>query len=263
ALLRPRTRWVLRRMAALSHWPDAIIYNSRASAQQHEALGYDAARTRVLPNGFDLDHFRPDPEARRGVRAELGLGSAVPLIGIVARHHPVKDHECFLRAALRLERRGSPAHFLMAGRGVDSPIMRARIDRLGLDGRVHALGERQDIPRLTAALDVGTCSSVSESFPNAVGEAMACGVPCAVTDVGDAAWMVDNTGLVVKPRDPRGLCLAWQKLLAMPAPDRARLGAAARERMALHFGLARVAGLYEELWTEVLERRARPAAAAA
>jgi glycosyltransferase involved in cell wall biosynthesis len=262
-LLRPRTRWVLRRMAALSSRSDAVIFNSRTSARQHEAIGYDRRRTRVLPNGFDLDVFRPDREARSALRHELRLGEETPLVGIVARYHPVKDYANFLEAARRLAAAGSPAHFLAAGRGTDGGEMATRIGALGLGDRIHALGERQDVPRITAALDIATCCSVSEAFPNMVGEAMSCGVPCVVTDVGDSAWMIDGMGRVIRPRDSGALCEAWQSLLALTAAERTRIGEAARERVRAQFSLPEVARRYEELWTEVLERRgARPAAGA-
>ncbi len=254
-LLRPRTRWVLRRMAAFSHWPEAVVFNSRTSARQHEAIGYDRRRTRVVPNGFDLEIFSPDGEARRSLRAELRVSDETPLIGIVARYHPVKDHENFLDAARRLAAAGSQAHFLMAGRGTDGPEMTARIGALGLGGRVHALGERQDVPRITAALDIATCCSVSEAFPNMVGEAMSCGVPCVVTDVGDAAWMIDRMGRVIRPRDPHALCEAWQSLLAVSGGERQRIGEAARGRVRAMFSLPEIAQRYEDLWTDVLEGR--------
>lgn len=257
ALLRPRTRWVLRRAAAFSSWPEAIVFNSRTSARQHEEIGYDPSRTRVLPNGFDLEVFRPDAEARRSVRAEMGIHGDAPLIGIVARYHPVKDHANFLDAARLLAAAASPAHFVLAGRGTDGAEMTAQVAALGLEDRVHALGERADVPRITAALDVATCCSVSEAFPNMVGEAMSCGVPCVVTDVGDAAWMIDGMGRVIRPRDSQALCDAWQSLLALSGEERVRIGEAARERVRAMFSLPDVARRYEDLWTEVMERRAQ------
>lgn len=248
---RRTTAGVVRAMARLSGLPVSILYNSRTSARQHEARGYDARKTRVIPNGFDGRLFRPDEEARRRLRGELGVRERTPLVGLIARFHPVKDHLNFLRAARLLVSAGSPARFVMAGRGTDGAEAGALVDRLQLRDRVQALGERDDLPPLTAALDIATCCSVAESFPNAVGEAMACGVPCVVTDVGDAQWMIGPAGRVVAPRDSAALADAWRTLLALPPGRKRAIGEAGRARVLEKFSLDRVVGQYESLYAEV------------
>src|SRR5262249_13530770 len=155
----------------------------------------------------DLDRFAPDPKAYAAVRTELGLAPGATLVGVVGRHHPLKDHATFLRAAALLAGERGRVHFVLAGRGLEpgNPALEPLVGDTALRGRVHLLGERDDMPRLLAALDVLALSSVSESFPNVVGEAMACGVPCVVTDVGDAARIVGPTGIVVQPGNPAAL----------------------------------------------------------
>jgi glycosyltransferase involved in cell wall biosynthesis len=188
------------------------------SANQHEAIGYRADRRSVIPNGFDCERFQPDTGARASVRAELGLDEETPLIGLIARYHPMKDHANFLAAARLVLKQEPTAHFLLAGPCVEvsTKELSTLVSTLGLQGRIHLLGERSDIPRLTAALDIACSSSAwGEGFPNVIGEAMACGVPCVVTDVGDSAWIVGETGFVVSPKSPQELAESLQKAIGL------------------------------------------------
>jgi glycosyltransferase involved in cell wall biosynthesis len=153
-------------------------------------------------------------------------------------------------------------HFLLAGREVDqnNNALVTLIRELGIADRVQLLGERADIPRLTAALDIHTMSSLyGESFPVIVGEAMACGVPCVVTDVGDSGWLVGNTGRIVTPGKPDELATAWKELLEMGSEERRALGMAARVRVADNFSLASIVNQYDELYVKT--RAASPAKA--
>ena len=124
----------------------------------------------------------------------------------------------------------------------------------GAADRFHLLGKRSDMQRLTAALDVAVCAShFGEAFPNVLGEAMACGVPCATTDVGDAAYIVGDTGRVVPPKSPEELAAAIRMLLTSPDADRRRRSSAARQRVQEHFDLPLVAMRYENLYQEMNE----------
>ena len=145
------------------------------------------------------------------MRAELGLPEHAVLIGMMGRYHPMKDYANFLQAAALISNQYPDANFALIGQGIDDQNVELRrsIRELGLQRRTRLLGERHDIPRIAAALDVFSLSSYSESFPNVIGEAMACEVSCAVTHVGDAAWIVGDAGRVVPPRNPRALADAW------------------------------------------------------
>jgi glycosyltransferase involved in cell wall biosynthesis len=250
----PRSlRWVIASLARLSPGTAAIVVNSQAGREVHTRLGYRPRRWVPIPNGFDLQRFAPRPAARDEVRAELGVPADAVLVGLVARYHVMKDHESFLRAAARLRERRPDVHFVLAGRQVDgsNAVLAALVRELGLEGSVHLLGERDDVPRLTAAFDVATCSSYSEGFPNAIGEAMACGVPCVSTDVGDCRALVGDTGVVVPPRQPQAMADGWLSILERPAEARQALGAAARARVEAHFDIATVARQYETLYDEL------------
>jgi glycosyltransferase involved in cell wall biosynthesis len=243
------TRWVIRVNAWLSVRADTIIYNSLTSARQHEEFGFDASRTHIIPNGFDTEVFRPDENARSSVRRELGVADNAVLIGLIGRYHPMKDHANFLNAAALLDKDLPNVLFLLAGYEVDvnNPTLGPMIEALGLGGRVFLLGERGDMPQLHAALDIATCSSWSEGFANVIGEAMSCGVPCVVTDVGDLAWIIGDTGRVVVARDPVALAAAWRDLLALGHNDRQTLGARARQRVIENFSLEAVVQQYQDL----------------
>jgi glycosyltransferase involved in cell wall biosynthesis len=251
------TATVIRLGGLLSRHPAAIIYNSQTSARHHEALGYNGANRVVIPNGFNCKMFRPDNEARRQVRVELGVGNDTVLVGLIARYHPMKDHAGFLRSAALVAQVHPEVHFLLAGNGVttDEPALRELIDEQQLQDRTHLLGERSDITRLVAALDIACSASAwGEGFSNAIGEAMSCGIPCVVTEVGDTAYLVADTGLSVRPRDPRTLAQALSQLIAAGPASRRQLGEAARKRIETDFSLPAIVRRYEDLYRKHVAR---------
>jgi glycosyltransferase involved in cell wall biosynthesis len=209
----------------------------------------------VISNGFDCDIFRPDEHTRCGIREQLGLESTSILVGMVSRLHPMKDHSGFLQAASLVFRLHPESRFLLVGKGLadGEPALTKLIKQLNLTGRVLLLGERTDTPRFTAALDIACSSSAwGEGFSNAIGEAMACGVPCVVTDVGDSAYLVRDTGVTVPPRNPDALAHAIGKLIDAGPAKRKELGMAARRRIESEFSLPKIARRYEDLYKECL-----------
>jgi glycosyltransferase involved in cell wall biosynthesis len=251
------TRWVIRLGAVISRSTRAIVYNSRTSARQHEQFGFDASRTQIIPNGFDTEVFRPDENARASIRRELGLSDDAILIGLIGRYHPMKDHRNFLSAAVLLAKKFPNVHFLLAGCEVDvgNTSLGAMIMDFGLGGRVFLLGERKDIPWLNGALDIASSASAwGEGFANVIGEAMSCGVPCVVTDVGDSAWIVGDTGWVVPPRNSEALATAWNNLIALGREGRQALGMQARQRVIENFSLGAVVEQYEDLYERLIAR---------
>jgi glycosyltransferase involved in cell wall biosynthesis len=248
------TRTMIAMGAALSRWQAGIVFNSRVSATQHQRLGYRGLLLRVLPNGFDCERFKPSISAGRTLRAELGVEAGVEIVGMVARYHPVKDHQNFLRAAALLAKRRRNVHFVLAGAAVDAEnhVLQKLINCLELKGRVHLLGARSDVEMIAAGLSVATLSSWSEAFPNAIGEAMSCGVPCVVTRVGDAGDLVGDSGVVVPPKDASALADGWERILALSATDRSALGEMARKRISDNYKMQHVAALYESFYDDVL-----------
>ncbi len=240
--------------ARLSRWvPTLVLCVSQEAADAHAAMGYDRSKLRVVPNGFDTDRFRPDPAARAGVRSELGWDDSTPVVGLVARFDPQKDHETFAAAARLVAERAPTVRFLLCGRGItwDNRELAVLLAGRDLTDRVALLGVRHDMPSVTAALDVATSSSAfGEAFSIAIGEAMAAGVPCVATDSGNARTLIGDTGKVVPTRDARALADGIAEILG--ADDRAARGAQARERIVADYSLGSVVRRYEDTYDEVL-----------
>ncbi|MHB1245462.1 MAG: glycosyltransferase family 4 protein [Sulfuriferula sp.] len=249
------TRAVVSLCASISKWvPSSILSCSEKARQVHVGRGYAAKKMMVVPNGFDLTRFKPDINARHRLRAELGITDQTPLVGLIGRFDPQKNHAGFFEAARLLHHRRPQAHFVLAGHGIDmnNTTLTQAIAQAGRLPNIHLLGLRNDIPELMAALDVLASSSYGEAFPNVLGEAMACGVPCVVTDVGDSAYIVGDTGRIVAPGDMTGLAAAMEELLALSPPDKAALGERARARVATHFEIGKVVRQYEDFYETLL-----------
>ncbi len=230
--------------------PDMILCCSDIARQVHVGVGYANEKMLVIPNGFDLSLFKSDPSARLSLREELGVASEAPLVGLIGRFDVQKNHIGFIEAAAQLHEQRPDVHFVLAGSEIDESnrALARPIAAAGLSQVMHLLGPRHDVPRLMAALDVLASSSIGEAFPNVLGEAMACGVPCVVTDVGDSAFIVGDTGQVVASRDMLGLARGVRELLALPRAERQELGGRARMRVAQQFEIGVVVRRYEDFY---------------
>lgn len=246
-----RTLIVNRICAFLSRrFPARIVCCSEASLRNHRNLHYATEKMEVIPNGFDLEQIKPDPAARASVHQELGIPLDAPLIGIAARFHPLKDHFNFVSAAARLHQQIPKVHFLLCGLDItwQNSQLAGWIETAGLRDCCHLLGLRHDMSRLFSGMDIATTASRSEAFPIAIGEAMACETPCVVTDVGDCALIVDETGIVVAPGDPCALAEGWRNLIEAGPRVRHRLGIAARRRVQQHFSLPTIVERYQTIY---------------
>jgi len=246
------TLFIIKLLSILSFLPQKIVFNSKAGAYDHIRMGYRRDKSCIIPNGFDTKSFSPSVKNRRSVRLELNIPEEAILIGLIGRFDPLKDHSCFLKAGAKLLSNKREVFFLLAGRGVDwqNQQLKQLIEKLGLSEKVFLLGERRDVHRITAALDISVCSSIVEGFPNVIGEAMSCGIPCVVTDVGDSAWLVGDSGMVVPPRNHGALCEAWLKMIEMGSVKRRGLGEKARKRIEDHFSIQMIVNKYEQLYEE-------------
>ena len=237
--------------------PTRIISCAESTRNSHIAFGFDVTKMVTIPNGFDVNAFKEDSIAYWSVRQNLGLLPDSPLIGIMTRFDQRKDIPNFIAAAARIKKELPEVRFLVCGRGMDRENVELleMLEKAEVDDICFLLGGRDDMGQLTAALDVATSSSESEGFPNVLGEAMACGVPCVATDVGDSALIIGNTGIVVPPKNPQALADGWKKILMMDVEERRNLGRAARQRIEENFSLDSVVTRYENLYQELLITR--------
>ncbi len=218
----------------LSRFPDLIICNSRAGKDFLITQGFPNSKMIVIHNGIDANRFHPNQALGQPLRAAWDVSSDEILIGMVARLSPVKDYPTFLQAAAQLVKADSNVRFVCVGKGSEAALqeLQSLANDLGIQDRIIWAGAHSDMVSVYNALDIFTLTSISEGFANVVGEAMACGVPCVVTDVGDNAVIVGDTGIVVSARDPGALVAGWQKLLDA---DTVTIGTLTRERITTQF----------------------------
>ena len=241
---------------ALTRWTSA--YFGVAEAQRPylvDELGHPDDKIRIIYNGVDLAKFRTSTD--RGVRAEFGFAEDDPVVGIVARLRPEKDHVNLLRAARTVVDELPRARFLLIGDGAIRPQLEALCTELQITTNVHFAGSRHDVPRLLPAIDVFVLNSVSECFPISVLEAMACARPAVCTAVGGIPEMISDgqTGYLVPPKDPQELAARLVKLLRDPLTAR-RMGRAARARVEAEFTLERSIAATQQVIEDVVSGQA-------
>jgi len=241
-----QTRWLIMLGRWLSFLPHNIIYNSNLSLEQHIAIGYSVKNNSMIPNGFDLEKFRPDQDCYQEFRKELGISERTILIGHISRFHPMKDHSTLLKAIDNVTEEVSNSKevqsvlFLLVGYGVSRD--------LSTNTSIHFLGECSDIPRIMSALDVLVSSSAwGEGFPNVIGEAMASETPCIVTDVGDSAYIVGKYGKVCPIGDDQ--CIAKNLLQFIKNEgQRKKLGRQSRKRIEKYYSIDKIKKEYLKVW---------------
>ena len=246
------TQWA----AVLSRSVDMLISNSEAGLKDHRALGYRARKEAIIPNGFDLSVFRPDPDDRRRVREEWKLSPEAVAFALVGRYHNQKGHSVFIHAAAIVRDTWPEATFVLVGREVDESN-RALLDALnseGLGSRFLLLGARSDVPAIMRAVDVLCMPSNYEGFPNVLGEAMASALPCIATDVSDVASILEDSGRLIRVADVAGLAASMIEMCALGATGRAEMGMKARQRIADRYTLEMVAQLYRDKYLELTAR---------
>jgi glycosyltransferase involved in cell wall biosynthesis len=254
--IKPWTKRIIKLNARLStSLPKKVICCSIETMKSHINEGYAENKMIVIPNGIDLIGFRIDPESRRFIRNEFGLEPETQLIGMMARFHPQKDHHTFILAAEILHKTLPNIHFILAGSNIvyENSKLNNWITAAGMEKYIHLAGLRNDIPRLVAAFDIATLSSAyGEALPVSIGEAMACGVPCVVTDVGDSKEIVSNSGLCVPTRNPKALAEGWEQILSLKIEEKINLGKLARDRIKKEYNITSVAKRYSEVYSMVI-----------
>ena len=221
--------------------PKKIICCAEAAKAVHIKLGFCASKMIVIPNGYDLNELKSSHDLRNRARKDLGLSERTLIVGIVGRFDPLKDFRNFVEASGLVSRDIDNIKFLMIGKDLDNNNIELKmwIKNTAYPDNFILIGETN--PRdLIAAMDLFCLSSKAEGFPNVVAEAMAMQIPCVVTDVGDAARIVDESGVVVEPMNPKALYKGLMLMLTMDKDDRQILGKKARQFIENRYDIRRV-----------------------
>ena len=251
--LKPKTVFVIRLGALLSRIPQKILFVSKSSRKAHNDIGFDAKRSIIIPNGVDTAHFNPDPKSCNSLRKKLGIPSRAMVVGHVGRFDPAKDHETFINTAAGISEELPETHFILCGKNItkENSELLAWINKAGIKSAVHLIGEQLRIEGIYPAFDLLIQSSRTEAFPLALVEAMACGVPCVATDVGDSAVIIGESGRLVRAGDSRALAHEAISLLSDKELLK-KLGAQARQRIIENFQITRISKSMESLYEDVI-----------
>ncbi len=248
------TRIVIKLNGFLSKTVDGILFNSNLSLNKHKEIGFQNSRLIVIPNGFELDSFYPSIELRNKIRSELDIDKSCKVVGLVARFDPAKDHYTFLKAVrLITERININIKFVLVGRNitVSNQALIDWISELDISKNILLLGERVDIPAINNAFDIACLSSYMEAFPNVIGEAMACGIPCVATNVGDVEFIIGDSGLVVESRNAEALAAAIISLLNLSSIELKQLSMAARDRVVKNYEIKKIVQDYASFYLSI------------
>ncbi len=254
---RPFLRILLKILASVSPRVNALVYNSKAGLRWYSQLGFSTANASVISNGFNFDVFVPSSERREKFRREWGVPSTSLVVGHVSRFHSDKGIDFLFRAFRDVLTEFPSSKLVMIGKGysLEHPSFREMAERFGLLDSMVALGPCERVAELLPAMDVFCLSSIRhEGFPNVVGEAMACAIPCVATDLGDTRELISDCGAVVPPSQAEPLAKALKAILAMSAEERQSLGERARQSVLSRFSLERMVGSYRELYGRVISR---------
>lgn len=248
------TFWLVRLCAICSYFiPDRIICCANTAKIAHVKLRYAAHKMTVIPNGYDFFAFKLNPNLRKKVRLELGFNDADIVIGAIGRFDPLKDFHNFVTAASYTAAERGDVRFLMVGRGNEwsNHMLRGWIKEVGLEKSFYLIGQQANIACLLSAMDIFCLSSASEAFPNVLVEAMAIGLPCVVTQAGDAASILDDDDFVVPVKDSVSLAGALLRMCDLNSIYRSTLGEKNAKKVREKYGIKKIWQKYKELYLEV------------
>ena len=248
------TAIVIRLLAKISNRPKAIVYNSFHSKRLHEEFGFSSDASEIIPNGFDIKNWRPNIVQQQQVRSELRLSNHDLLVGFVGRHHYQKDITTFLSGCKLAMEQLPDLHVALVGEGLDENNATLLQSCAGLRSHnLHLLGRRSDVERIMTGFDIFGMSSISEAFPNVLGEAMATALPCIATDVGDCKRLLDGCGIIVAPQSPVQISEAILHYSSMSLTHRKQIGQSAREKIASMYTIQNMVSKYLDLYRKIAD----------
>lgn len=237
--------------------PKKIIYCAHKSKEAHESIGYNAKIGYVVENGYDITKFIPNNIVGYELRSEINICRDVFVIGHVGRFNALKDYPNLISALALVEKVKPNVKFVFVGSNIslENQELINLISKHNLQNIPLLMGKRDDISSVMNCYDLFVLSSSSEAFPNVLNEAMACGTPCVTTDVGDAAFIVGDTGWVVPPKNSQKLAdailLAMDEKLTKPDAWLYRK-TACRVRIVNNFSLETMIYKYHQVWNEAI-----------
>ncbi len=249
------TLLIMKMCAFLSRWiPKKIVSVAEAGRLAHVQAGYDAGRMIVIANGFDFTNLTATIEQRNTFRSVCRILEDELVIGCLGRFNHAKGQDIFVKAARLLVNSAVNVKFLLIGKGCDvsNPQLTTWIADNGLQAVFILLGERYDVPICLAAMDIFCMPSRTEGFPNGLGEAMAMGLPCVATDVGDTQTLVGDTALLVPSQDENALAKGLLTLLNLTPDQREQMGQRAKLRVMTDFTLEKACDRYNAIYRELI-----------
>ena len=252
---RSKFTYVIRKICALlsSFIPREIVCAAYAAMKSHVLVGYDLTKMTFVSNGFDFNRFIFSAQERTRLREKWGILQSEILIGSVGRFNLAKDPENFINAARIIAKLNPEVKFMLVGRGqsMENQDLVELIADTDLADRFILLGERADIAACMSAMDIFCLHSRTEGFPNVLGEAMAIGLPCVATDVGDAALMLAETGIIVRKENSQALANGILHLLRLSMQERKYMGEAAKKRVTTEYSMSRACEKFEKIYAGI------------
>ncbi len=248
---KPLTQAMIHIGKVLSKYIYSTVYCSKVSLEQHTGIGYSEKLSVYIPNGFDINKYRPNKNYRDNVREELNLYTDTTVIGSIARYHPMKNHVGLIQDFARYSYDFPDSCLLLIGSNIDGENndIISMINKLNISNKVKLYGNRKDINRLMASMDIFIIPSLwGEAFPNVLGEAMSCSVPCIVSNVGDSPYILGGHGIVIQSSIYDSLC----KLSSLTKQERDALGSLSRQRIIDHFSLKSITEKYLDTYKKCI-----------
>ena len=224
----------------LSKQPNSIIYCAHSSLEQHQAFGFQNPNSQVIANGVFLDKFQPNSQLHEPT-----------VIGFAGRYHTAKGYPYLFETMGLLKNENIIFKIAGGGASLENPEVKALFEQYQLDAeKVHLLDQISDMPAFYQSIDVFLMTSITEGFPNVLVEAMASGLPCISTDVGDAKYIVQDLGNIVPPRNAQALADAILAYTQKSEAEKQSLKQATRERVEQNFSIETVSRQYMQVWSQ-------------